>query len=117
MVVTVMKIYNLHVKNITDNKTFWKTVKPFLSDQVTSTQKISLIDNDKIVKNVDDTAKVLNNFISNIVRDLKIPDYNNCDPFVRKHSGTRFQSDSKIWKSPEHTHYRRSMQKGPPIFF
>ena len=28
---------NLDVKNITDNKTFWKTVKPFLSDKVTST--------------------------------------------------------------------------------
>ena len=41
---------NLDVKNITDNKTFWKTVKPFLSDKVTSTQKITLIDNDKIVK-------------------------------------------------------------------
>ena len=32
------------VKNITDNKTFWKTVKPFLSDKLTSTQKITLID-------------------------------------------------------------------------
>ena len=30
---------NLDVKNITDNKTFWKTIKPFLSDKVTSTQK------------------------------------------------------------------------------
>ena len=41
---------SLDVKNITDNKTFWKTVKPFLSDKVTSTQKITLIDNDKVVK-------------------------------------------------------------------
>ena len=41
---------NLDVKNITENKTFRKTVKPFLSDKVTSTQKITLIDNDKIVK-------------------------------------------------------------------
>ena len=28
---------NLDVKNITDNKTFSKTVKPFLSDKATST--------------------------------------------------------------------------------
>ena len=41
---------NLDVKNITDNKTFWKTVKAFLSGKVTSTKKITLIDNDKIVK-------------------------------------------------------------------
>ena len=36
---------NLDVKNITDNKTFWRAVKPFLSDKATSTQKISLAEN------------------------------------------------------------------------
>ena len=30
---------NLDVMNITDNKMFWKTVKRFLSDKVTATQK------------------------------------------------------------------------------
>ena len=67
---------NLDVKNITDKKTFWKIVTPFLSDKVTSTQKIILVDNDKIVKNDDDTARVLNTLFSNIVSDFKIPDYN-----------------------------------------
>ena len=35
--------------------------------------------NDRIVKNDNDTARVLNTSFSNIVNDLKIPDYNNCD--------------------------------------
>ena len=61
--VTSKKINSLDVKNITDNKTFRKTVKPFLLDTVTSTQKITLIDNDKLVKNEDDTTKVLNTFL------------------------------------------------------
>ena len=60
--------------NIDDNKTFWKTIKPFLPDKVTSTLKITKAD--------DDTARVLNTFFSNIVSDLNIQDYNNCDPFV-----------------------------------
>ena len=47
----------------------------------TSTQKITLIENEKTMKN-DDTARVLNTFFSNTVRDLKIPDYNNCDPMA-----------------------------------
>ena len=34
---------SLDVKNATDNKTFWKIVKPFLSDNVTSALKITLI--------------------------------------------------------------------------
>ena len=50
---------NLDVKNITDIKTFWKAVKSFLSDDVTSIQRITLIENDKIVKNDDDTARFL----------------------------------------------------------
>ena len=73
---------NLDVKNITDNKTFWKTVKPFLSDKVISTEKITLIENDTIVKIDNDTIRALNTFFSNIVRDLKIPDYKNCDPMA-----------------------------------
>ena len=87
---------NLDVKNITDNKTFWKTVKRFLSDKVTSTQKITPIENDKIVKNDNDTARVLNTFFSNIVRDLKIPDYNNCDPMAENIQEPVLKSDSKI---------------------
>ena len=41
--------------------------------------KKTLIENDKIIKNDTDSAKVLNTFFSNIVCDLKIPDYNNCN--------------------------------------
>ena len=59
---------SLDVKNINDNKTFWKTLKTFLLDKATSTQKITLIDNDKIAKNDGDIAGVLNTFFS----DLKI---------------------------------------------
>ena len=39
---------SLDVNNITGNKTFWNTVKPFLSDRLTSTQKITLTDNEKL---------------------------------------------------------------------
>ena len=73
---------SLDIKNITDNKPFWKTVKPFLSDKITATQKIILTDSDKIVNNYDDTSRILNTFFSNIVSDLKTPDYNNWDPFA-----------------------------------
>ena len=34
-----------------------KIVKPFLLDKVTSTQKITLTENDKIVKNDNDTQQ------------------------------------------------------------
>ena len=31
-------------KHVTDNKTFWKTVKPFLSDKTVNSPKITLVE-------------------------------------------------------------------------
>ena len=76
------KLYhsNLDEKNVTDNKTFWKTIKPFLSDKVVSREKITLIEEDEIVESDSNTAQTLNTFFSNIVSNLKIAEYTNCDP-------------------------------------
>ena len=41
---------NLDEKNVTDNKAFWKTVKPFLSDKITSKEKITLIEENESFK-------------------------------------------------------------------
>ena len=59
---------NLDVKNITNNKTFWKIVKRFLSDMLASIQK----------------NNPNRSFFSNIVSDIRIPYYNNCDPLAGK---------------------------------
>ena len=40
---------NLGIKKVTDSKTFWKIIKPFLSDKIMSTEKITLIDNGEVV--------------------------------------------------------------------
>ena len=50
---------NLDLKNITDNKRFWKTMKPFLIDNV---QKITLIENEEILSSDVDVAETLNSF-------------------------------------------------------
>ena len=70
---------NLNEKNINDNKTFWKTIKPFLSDKVRLTNKMTLIDNEEIIMDDCNTAKILNSFFSNIVSHLNIAEYLNCE--------------------------------------
>ena len=40
---------NLNEKIINDNKTFWKSIKPFLSDKVRLANKMTLIDNEEII--------------------------------------------------------------------
>ena len=66
---------NLSEKKITDNKTFWETVKPFLSDKTPSNEKITLIEKDKIIKTDTKTVNVLNTFFSTIINNLNIPEY------------------------------------------
>ena len=75
---TKMNYYgNLNEKDITGNKNFWKTVKPFLYDKSVNSDKIHLNENVELINIKSKTAKILNEFFSNIVKYLKIPEYEN----------------------------------------
>ena len=52
---------NLNEKDVIHNKKFWKTVKRLFSDKVKS-EKIALVQEDKIITTDDETAKILNSF-------------------------------------------------------
>ena len=67
-------------KKVTDDQTFWKTIKPSLSDKIVSREKLALIEEDEVVESDINTAQILNTFFSNIVSNLKIAQYANCDP-------------------------------------
>ena len=71
---------NLSVENICDNKKCWKVLKPLLSNKIMSNEKITLVAGTKILKNDKETAKILNNFFSTIIQNLKIPQYKEQDP-------------------------------------
>ena len=73
---------NLNEKNITDNKRFWKTVKPFLSKKNHLPEGIILTEeeNNSLLKICEEFAKGLNYFLANTVNNLNILNYyNNCD--------------------------------------
>ena len=68
---------NLNEKDITDNKNFWKIVKPFLSDKSINIDKIHPNENGELTNSKTKTAEVMNEVFSNIVKNLKIPEYEN----------------------------------------
>ena len=81
---------NLKTKDVNDNKTFRKTVKPLFTDKVQIKSKITLMKKKVISKQVQETnhtekiisddkaiAEVFINFFINIVPNLKIPEENN----------------------------------------
>ena len=58
-------------KDVNDNRIFWKTVKPFLSNKKVSKEQILLAENDEIISEDSKIAESLNSFFSNIVKIVK----------------------------------------------
>ena len=63
---------NLDTKNITANKKFWGTVKPFFSNKVGSNTYITLNEDEKLIKNEYQIANILNTFFIEIVPNLGV---------------------------------------------
>ena len=57
---------------MTDNKKFWKTVKPFFSDKGVGKTDITLIEGDQIFQEDSEVAKILGDFFCNAVKSLNI---------------------------------------------
>ena len=66
---------NVSAENACDTKRIWKVIKPLLSNKIISSEKITLLEGTKIQKNYEETAKVLNNFFSTIIQNLKNSQY------------------------------------------
>ena len=62
----------LNTKDITDNKQFWKTIKPFLSDKNVNTSQITIEKNDKIFMDNFELSEEFSNFFENAVKALNI---------------------------------------------
>ena len=60
-----------------DNKKFWRQVKPFFSDKTPPNSKIILIDDNEIISHPVKCAEVMNNFFINAAINL---DIDNCIP-------------------------------------
>ena len=65
---------NLSEKNTTDNRKFWQTVKAFLSEENKTREKITLVKNEEIISDDVGVANTLNNYFSNVVKNLKTPE-------------------------------------------
>ena len=73
---------NLNKKNVTDNRLFWKSVKPLLSDKSRIRNRNNISEKGEILKTESETAETLNSFFSNIVKNLNISRHSEFDPFT-----------------------------------
>ena len=63
---------NLNVKYITENKLFWKTVKPSFTDKTLKDERITLVQNNKVVSDESELLKIFSKYFGNIVQNLRI---------------------------------------------
>ena len=76
---------NLNVKHIVDNKQFWRTVKPLISDKTKSNEKITLVEDETVTTHDENkNAELLNLFFSSAVKNLKIPEFSDTDLFAER---------------------------------
>ena len=63
---------NLDTSKITDNNTFWKTIKPMFSKKCVTKESITLVKDDEIVSESQAIAELFNKFFANIVTELNL---------------------------------------------
>ena len=61
---------NINISSTTDNKKFWKTVKPLFSDKIFHKETITLAVNDTILGDDQIVADTFNNYFNNIDKNL-----------------------------------------------
>ena len=65
---------NIKINNIADNKKFWQTVKPLISDKINHRETINLIDNEIILSNDEKIAETFNKYFCNIAKNMSLPE-------------------------------------------
>ena len=97
---------NLNKKDITANKKLWQTIKPFLSEKTKLREKITLIEDKNLVSDDVEVASCVNNFFSNIVKNLEIPGVED-DLHVNMNSHPTFKAVFKYENYPSIISIRR----------
>ena len=108
---------NLNKKNVIDNRKFWKTVKSMLSNKFVNSEKITLVDNEKIITNGKEIAKVLNDFFSNIIKTLDIPKKDHIDSVIENIRDPTLKAKLKYRKHPSILAIKRWIKSGPVFTF
>ena len=62
----------MNIKQTSDNKLFWKSIKPFFSDKGSSSSKITLVEGKDIVSSEEEITNIMNDYFINVTRTLNL---------------------------------------------
>ena len=66
----------LNIRHISDNRKFWKTIKPYFSNKSLNSNKFLLKEKGNLVSNEKQLATIMNNFFTNIAKGLELKENN-----------------------------------------
>ena len=81
----------LNLKDLSDNRKFWKTINPFFSNKVLNSNKLMLKENSRLISKEKELATVMNTFFVNITEslDLKKHDDSSLNPISSENINER----------------------------
>ena len=62
----------MNIKQVSENKLFWKSVKPFFSDKASNSSKIKLVEENNIINDEEEIANIMNNYFINVTKTLSL---------------------------------------------
>ena len=68
---------NINISDVTNSKSFWKSVKRYFSNKRTNSDKITLVENDAIFTNDRVISKAINKFFINTTKKLNLKPFKN----------------------------------------
>ena len=92
---------NINISDVTDNKSFWKSVKPYFSSKGQNSDKITLVENDAIITNDRVISKTMNKFSINTTKKLNLKPFKNSSDTDINQITSVFQNHVSIRKIQE----------------
>ena len=66
---------NLNLNDVTDNKTFWRTIKPYFNEKGLGSDQIAISGNESVLTSEKEIANTMNNYFINIKKHLNLKPY------------------------------------------
>ena len=60
------------MKHVSCNKLFWKSVKPFFSDKISSSSKATLVEDNNIISKKEEIANIMSQYFANMKKSLNL---------------------------------------------
>ena len=74
------------MNDVTENKTFWKTIKSFFTEKNKTTNNIILSKNNQTVREDKAICQIFNTYFTNVTKDLKLRQLDESQSFENEES-------------------------------